>query len=729
MTASASASKTLSANYGSYTLSVSWSESNPNVTTNRSKITASATLSSSNTAFASNYNQHISVYWFDNNQYPNGIKIAGTDFKSCGMSPYTSQSASGSIEVPHKDDGTLSGYCLTYFTNNNGGPYAPASNSCSTSTKSLDTIARASIASADPNPLYVGNGSNPVTIYTNRKSSSFTHQITLTCGSWTTTSPDNIQTEVQFDIPYIVLAQFANNQLEKSCTITCVTKNGDTLIGSKDTTLTLSVDSNVDHPAIGTIVLADTNPRTSALLSAGQFANGISTLEATIPLTVSGSYTELSEAVVTCGDLTQTFALSGTSQTITFTFDKVNDSSLTVVVKDKRGNQVSATESWTLLQYQPITATATVGRPSATGATAVGQVNGTGYAETYGSTPNSVTIVVDFKEPLEANYHDSETFTEALTGSGADTYTKAMTFAFSFDYQKEYDIRFTVSDLFSTAVYYCRLMQGLPILSWDETEVDVWGNLHIHDRDNPTTYQDVLQGFNAVLEHSGIKNLLTPIINAITSAGVTFTPQDDGSVKVVGTASAETWSNYSEVTLQEGSYVLTGGDDDVHVELWDDTGSNLLGVAPYAFDVNSEETYRVYCEVANGLEVDSVVYPMIQDARIADKTFVPNPFIEMARHIIKYDTSGIWTRIQLGKILILICNNSIGGQINFGVTYDSVPWVLTGAAQGSYGHGNANMQLWDITTSSLKWDAYYGSGTKYPATIMVVGFYSGQIGG
>ena len=31
-------------------------------------------------------------------------------------------------------------------------------------------------------------------------------------------------------------------------------------------------------------------------------------------------------------------------------------------------------------------------------------------------------------------------------------------------------------------------MQGLPIISWDENEVDIWGDLHIHDRTTPTLF-------------------------------------------------------------------------------------------------------------------------------------------------------------------------------------------------------------------------------------------------
>ena len=101
--------------------------------------------------------------------------------------------------------------------------------------------------------------------------------------------------------------------------------------------------------------------------------------------------------------------------------------------------------------------------------------------------------------------------------------------------------------------------------------------------------------------------------------------------------------------------------------------------------------------------------------------------LSLKQNLVKCDSSGLWTRIQIGRILILLCTNQSGGQLQFGVTFDDIPYVLTGAAQGSYGHGTVNQQVWDITKSSLRWDAAYGSSTKYGASLMVIGTYSGSI--
>jgi hypothetical protein len=115
------------------------------------------------------------------------------------------------------------------------------------------------------------------------------------------------------------------------------------------------------------------------------------------------------------------------------------------------------------------------------------------YGGNFGATQNSLTIEVDFKKSEDADYdpQGTETYTLALSQSGFNDYTDNLTFLYTLDYQYQYDIRFTVSDLFSTAVYTAQLMQGLPIISWDENEVDIWGDLHIHDRTTPTDFVNV----------------------------------------------------------------------------------------------------------------------------------------------------------------------------------------------------------------------------------------------
>lgn len=531
--------------------------------------------------------------------------------------------------VDHRADGTLT------MTANAEGDRVLGGTFDTDITIQLPTIARASKPTGSPNPLTIGSSGATLTINTNRKSSSFMHTVKVQCGSWSwTSSARAVGASVTVTVPYTVIAQFSATSKTATATITCTTFSGNTQIGSAQTaSVTFQVNSSVDHANVGTITVQDTNARTSAITQDDSiYIANISTLEATIPLTVSGDYTELSQAVVTCGNKSQTYALSGTSVSLSFIFDKVNASSLTVTVKDKRGNSVTSTKSWTLIQYQPVTATATVGRVTATGSTATGKVTGMAYGGMFGATQNSLTIEVDFKKSDDPDYDPlgTETYTLALGQSGYNSWDDSMTFLYSLDYQYQYDIRFTVSDLFSTAVYTAQLMQGLPILSWDETEVDVWGDLHIHDREDPYKYQNVIDGFDAVLETNGHKNLITMTTPTKTENGVTFT-HNGTYYNVNGTATANAFCNATtDVPMEVGKkYILSG--------LHDQWVQGMQVTVRYVSDptiiaITEEDDVEFTCPapcyaylvVKTGTTVSNKRwYPMIRDARIASETYVP----------------------------------------------------------------------------------------------------------
>ena len=501
----------------------------------------------------------------------------------------------------------------------------------------LPTIPRASKPTASPNPCVLWQGGQTLTVNTNRKSSAFKHTISVQCGSWSWTSTArSVETSVSVPIPYTVGAQIPATSKTATATVTCTTYNGTTQIGSAQTcSVTIQINAQQDHANIGTITVQDINSRTSSIVGAETFIYGISTLQATIPLTVSGSYTQLASAVVTCGTKSQTYTLSGTSQTITFTFDKVDYNSLTVKVTDKRGNSVTATKSYTLMPYQAETVTGTVGRVTATGSTAVGQVSGVAYGGNYGQASNELTITYRYKEHDATTWADS-TYSATLTlNDGQQTYTHAITLLEAFDYQKQYDIQFVVNDLFNTATYTAQLMQGLPILSWDETEVDVWGSLHIHNRDNPYKYQDVMQGFDAVFANYGQKNLLPITATGTTVHGITYTVKD-GTITANGTADANSVILVGTAYVPSGSYIASGasgGTIDTYylqINYLDSGGTAHTGVATIADDADwitpsdYGGTTQFYIVIRSGQTVSNLEFkPMLRDARIASDTFVP----------------------------------------------------------------------------------------------------------
>ena len=496
----------------------------------------------------------------------------------------------------------------------------------------LPRIPRASVPTCSPNPLTIGSSGATLTVNTNRKASSFTHTIKVQCGSWSwTSSARAVGASVNVSIPYSVIAQFSATSKTATATITCTTFSGTTQIGSAQTcSCTFQINTSVDHPNVGTATFTEGNARVAAIVNTpNTFVQGISTLVMSVPITASGSYTQLNKATVSNGSDNRTYTLSGTSGTVSYTSVNNRTTWLTITAYDKRGTTAVSKPSWTLLPYAPLTVTGTVGRTSATGSVAVGQVSGVAYGGDYGQSTNSLTISYRYKEHDSSTWIDgAETFTKALN-DGQQTYTQAMTFSESFDYQKQYDVEFSVSDLFSTATYTAQLMQGLPILSWDETEVDVWGSLHIHDRDNPTVWQDVTDGFDAILAH-GQKNLLPIACATTTSNGITYTVNSDGSIKVNGTATATSFFHLSGAfQLDSGKdYIMSGthqANDEIQIHLRYASQAEVIARAQendVTFTAPSSAIYP-YIVVYSGATIDNVtVYPMIRDTRIASDTFV-----------------------------------------------------------------------------------------------------------
>lgn len=547
----------------------------------------------------------------------------------------------GEVWITHNADGTKSDSCSgrTYM----GG--IGVDTGWVSASFDLPRIPRASVPTASPNPCTLWQGGQILTVNTNRKSSSFTHTVSVRCGSWSwTSSARAVGASVAVPIPYTVAAQIPATSKTAVATVTCTTFSGTTQIGSAQTcSVTIQINAEQDHANIGTITVQDINSRTSAIVGAETFIYGISTLQATIPLTVSGSYTQLASATVTCGTKTQNYTLSGTSQTITFVFDKVNASSLTVTVKDKRGTTASKTKSYTLMAYQPVTATGAVRRVTETDSTAVGQVSGVAYGGNYGQASNELTITYKYREHNASTWTDSAYSATISLNSGQQTYTHAITLLEEYDYQKQYDILYVVNDLFNTATYFCRLMQGLPILSWDETEVDVWGDLHIHYRDNPTMWQDVMSGFDAILAHGGQKNLMPLEVSTSVVNGVTFTSAN-GKVTTQGTATAEAHTvlafTYTGETLN--SYYTgcpDGGSEQTYdCYMYDATTSARAvqwdGTTPVVsayksddskqFKMISGHTYHYIIRIRNGVNANNLTFkPMVRDGRLASTEFVP----------------------------------------------------------------------------------------------------------
>ena len=252
-----------------FTLSISWNENSTSTSNNTSNITATATLSKNKAIFSVTGAGILRCYWHDNRTNSDDLVAEGW-IEEIGYT-VNSRSVGGTFNRTHKDDGTLSGYAWAQWeARSSYGGYPPVSGSVGTGWTALTTIPRASSPSVSPSTFNIGD---TITINTNRASSSFTHTITLTFGSYsytvgtgvggsTTLNTSNIASNLYAQIP---------NATSGTGTITCVTYNGSTNIGTKTCSFTAkAVEANV-KPTFSNFAYQDTNSTITAITGNNQY--------------------------------------------------------------------------------------------------------------------------------------------------------------------------------------------------------------------------------------------------------------------------------------------------------------------------------------------------------------------------------------------------------------------------------------------------------------------------
>ncbi len=248
----ASASNSTTLNPYSYTLTASFNENSTSTANNTSNVTCTATLSANGSYWSTGYESTLTIYWHDNRENYDRW-VASISFAGLGGA-WDSKSCSGTIDVTHKDDGSLSGYAYAVFSKGSTtSGYAPNSGSVNNGWTALTNIARASTPSID-GTIYTGTS---VTVKTNRASNSFTHTLTYSFGSKTGTIGSSVGDSTPWSIP----ANFAEEVTignKGTCTITCDTYNGSTKIGTKTYTKDIYVNTSV-VPTVSSVTQVDGN--------------------------------------------------------------------------------------------------------------------------------------------------------------------------------------------------------------------------------------------------------------------------------------------------------------------------------------------------------------------------------------------------------------------------------------------------------------------------------------
>jgi hypothetical protein len=358
----------------------------------------------------------------------------------------------------------------------------------------LPTIPRASTITATNTNIE----SNPTFTIT-RASSSYTHTLKYAFGSLSGTIATGVGTSYNsWTVPTTFYAQIPNAKTG-TCTITCETYNGATLIGSTTTTFVATASETLCKPDISATIV-DSNTLTTALTGDEDvFVRFISNAAFSITATPKNSAT-ISSRKITCAD-------GKSSTSTTGTLNAVESGTFTVETTDSRGYTSSIVYNLTLVSYIPLTLSANFYRTAPTNNTIAVQYSGNYFNDTFGAESNTLTITYKYREVGAAEWEDDATLTPTISGSG---YSQTVSLGTSFDYTKKYELEIWASDEIytGTTIKVTQIVpEGLPVFAILEDGIEVNGDTTI----------------NGDITISGVFNAETVLYDDATGSGTSVT--------------------------------------------------------------------------------------------------------------------------------------------------------------------------------------------------------------
>jgi hypothetical protein len=142
--------------------------------------------------------------------------------------------------------------------------------------------------------------------------------------------------------------------------------------------------------------------------------------------------------------------------------------------------------------------------------------------------------------------------------------------------------------------------------------------------------------------HTGVnakvrgKNLYNNEVGTLTTNGITFTKNADGSIQTSGTATSNAYYNMSNRILPKDTYIVSGcpsggAEDKYKISVYNATSSQPIGGSDigngFHFTADGESEYRLFIRIINGQNMEGFTfYPMIRLATETDSTYEPyNP--------------------------------------------------------------------------------------------------------
>ncbi|MBQ8279478.1 MAG: hypothetical protein IJZ23_06830 [Roseburia sp.] len=399
---------------------VTITQNSQSVANNTSNVTVSVRVYRTNTGYTT-YGTGTVYCTINGTQYTESI-TSSDKITNSGIVVF-----SKTLNIAHSADGSKTLATSTRITHDQ------FSSSAQGYSQPLTTIPRATTPTLSASSVNMGAS---ITINMPRASSSFDHTLTYKFGSATGTIGSDLGTSKAWTVPLSLASQVPNGT-SGTCTITCKTYNGSTLIGTKTVSFTAKVPSSV-VPSISSLTVAEAVSGLAAQF--GAYIQNKSKLKVTI--SASGSYSSTIKSYKT--------TISGKSYSgSSFTSGVLTASgtvTISTTVTDSRGRTATKSSTVSVVAYTaPKISTFTAVRANGLGTAddegtmALARIN---FAIASVGEKNAKSYVVEYK------LKSSDTWTEAAKGS-VYSYNSNMLLNIDLDTDSSYDLRLSITDYFS----------------------------------------------------------------------------------------------------------------------------------------------------------------------------------------------------------------------------------------------------------------------------------------
>lgn len=622
-----------------YRLQIAWTVDSQSVANNTSTVTAKVQLVSTGSSYTINSSASKS----------GSLTINGTkytfNFTASLSGNQTKTLFTKTVTAGHASDGTktcsFSATCGINVTLS--GTYY--GNVTASGTGVFNTIARASTISSVTSSVSV-NGTNAVTVAITRASSSFTHTVVFSFGSYSKTTT-GVGTSTSYAIPTSWLNAIPN-ATSGTAKVTVTTYSGSTKIGSAvSKNFTLTVPASV-VPSISSVAVADTTTNQTTF---GNMVQNKSKPKLTI--TAAGS---LGSTITAYKTVFEGKTYTGATPT-TAVITKSGTASASITVTDSRGRTATTTKTWTVVAYTAPKIISFQGFRCL----ADGTEN---YEGTYlNAAVNFSVSSVDEKNTasytIEWKLQSADTWTKLTSGSVYALNSNIISASGLFSVDSSYDIRLSVKDSFTTVSSVFEIPTAFTLLDFNKSGKGLaFGKV-----------SELAEGMEVDMDMSIYKDIFM--------GGAKQTDTE----KNIYFQTSDTAQNPHNCKLYGAN-----GDSVTSIGCWDSARAHgiwryLSGTQNLVFDANVKVTR------ANG----------------GDEFITSEPVVHGNRSGRVHFSNGLL--IQWGvETITPVANTPTAKAVKFAVAYTSIPMVLTTAittVPGTSVSGNASA---DITATGF--DAY-----------------------